>query len=234
MVVLPKLSVLYSAIRVHELERFLQAYFSQFTTILSFALPIVLGVLLMRDLRSYAAAILSALIAVTDLAVILQYHGAWDLYMLLRAAYILGWLGLALLLLPSDPSDDRKHTARKLYFLPALLVAAYLIPRWIHTWFPDLSRLPLRFFLRLFLPVLLEIAGVYLAGRWAAEQSQKDGSSALYPETRSAGLGYERSGDYALDWNARAESQLLNYKQLLDAGIMTKEEYEKKKRELRG
>ena len=150
------------------------------STILSILLTVILGILLMLDLRSFATAIPAAIFAILQLVSLIRGGGGEGVHIVLYILYVLGWFLLTVVLLAAEPRlESLRSGVKKIFFLPAILIGAYvldmlivligdLLDYWSYLSFAE----KMSIFMSI-LPVVLLTVGALLAGKWAVEEREK-------------------------------------------------------------
>jgi hypothetical protein len=149
------------------------------STILSILLTVILGILLMLDLRSFATASPVAIFAILQLVSLIGGGGGEGVHKVLYILYVLGWFLLTVVLLAAEPKlESLRSAVKKIFFLPAILIGAYVLDILIQVmgnWLEYgryLAFVEKLYMFMSILPYVLLAVGALLAGKWAVAERE--------------------------------------------------------------
>lgn len=200
-----------------------------FATMVVCAVYLALGIFLIVAKRNKSFAIITSVMVLLCIYYVIESTSVYDIL------DCLAWMSLFMLTLltGSTTTKLKAKVLRSLWFLPtAVLLLGELLP-WIQHPFWWSIYMPL--YWMYFIQGLIEVAGFLFFGIWLKKGIAKE------PDT-----GPAFAGEYAAAANSSAQSahspapiiggadQLLKYKELLDYGAITQEEFDEKKAQILG
>ena len=151
---------------------------SGFVTFALILLLAALSILLMINLRSFAAAIPAGLYGITILVNNLIQGEGMSVLRVLFFLHAFGWILLAVVLLAADPKlENLKESVKGAWIFPVILIGSYelglIISNVINMfmWSPEFLDLLYVFFVS-FVPGVLFVLGALLAARWAVADTK--------------------------------------------------------------